>query len=208
MASQLANPAMRAPVDELGVTLLAAQSAAEEWNIPGAPSEHPPGAMDELAHFDALMAAAGARFGVDPDRTLAAGFSAGATVTWTLACFRGDAAAGFAPMSGTFWRPLPQDCATGAVDLVHHHGTGDATVPMEGRAVMGSRQGSVDGASDLMARTGAHGPARTRPAPGLDCSRRPDDEGRVLEPCLFGGGHVLDPDHLRDAWTALGMDDG
>ena len=56
-------------------------------------------------------------------------------MVWHLACYRGASFAGFAPMSGTFWEPVPETCPTGPVNLIHYHGTKDPVVPLTGRQI-------------------------------------------------------------------------
>lgn len=38
----------------------------------------------------------------------------------------------------------------------------------------------------------------------LDCGRRTNPEGRVLELCLHPGGHRFDPAYVVRAWHELG----
>ena len=67
-------------------------------------------------------------------------------------CLRTEEAfAGFAPVSGTFWRPVPARCA-GPAPVFHIHGTADRVVPVEGRSLAGGRlvQGDVRDALEMM----------------------------------------------------------
>ena len=205
-ANEMKNMATRRVAGELGVALIAAQSAGEDWNLPGAPHGEVEAASDEIGYFDAVIADATERFGLDRDRVMLAGFSAGGMMVWTLACHRGDAYAGYAPMSGTFWAPVPESCPGGPVDLVHYHGTRDEVVPTEGRAIQDAMQGRVADAFGVIARTGDYGPAPPRRAAGLDCEGKVEPGGRRLELCLFDGGHEFRPERIADAWTRLGID--
>ncbi|MDZ4134510.1 MAG: polyhydroxybutyrate depolymerase [Paracoccaceae bacterium] len=204
-AAEMRNAGMRRMASDLGAVYVAAQAGQRDWNIPGSPSENRADPGAELAYFDALLADLGARFGVDPQQTLVTGFSAGGMVVWQLACFRGDRVAGFAPMSGTFWAPVPQDCTTGAVNLIHSHGTRDKVVPMAGRAVASTRQGDVARAFDLMTRTGGYGPARPVAMQGFECARQTNPAGKMLELCTFDGGHSFNPRFLRRVWADFGL---
>jgi polyhydroxybutyrate depolymerase len=38
---------------------------------------------------------------------------------------------------------------------------------------------------------------------GLACKERRNDEGEVLDFCLFSGGHWFNPEHLRHGWRKL-----
>lgn len=205
-AAEMRNPGLRSTARDLGAILIAAAARDDDWNIPGSPSEDTARPGEELAYFDALLADAKARFGLDPARTLVAGFSAGGMVVWNLACFRGQSVAGFAPMSGTFWAPLPAACPTGPVDLYQSHGTRDGVVPMAGRPIEDWRQGDVAQAFALMTRTGGYGAPRSDPATGYDCARQTNPAGKVLELCTFPGGHGFRAAFLKRVWQELGLD--
>ncbi len=106
---------------------------------------HPdrPARRDEAAFIMAVADDAAARFGVQRERMLLAGFSIGGSQVSYLACAHPDAFAAYAPVAGNFWRPHPTGC-TGPVRLFHTHGLADKTVPLEGREVAsGFRQGDV-----------------------------------------------------------------
>lgn len=205
-AAEMRNPGLRTMARDLGAILIAAASRDDDWNIPGSPSEDKALPGEELAYFDALLADAKARFGLDPARTLVAGFSAGGMVVWNLACFRGQSVAGFAPMSGTFWEPLPEACPTGAVNLYQSHGTRDSVVPMAGRPIQQTRQGDVAQAFALMTRAGGYGAAQPVAVTGYDCARRTNPAGKVLELCTFPGGHGFRGAFLKRVWAELGLD--
>ncbi|MFY0311737.1 alpha/beta hydrolase family esterase [Leisingera sp. D0M16] len=76
---------------------------------------------DEGAFFASVLADASARFGTSGSRTVLAGFSAGAFMVHYLACRDPGAFAAYAPLSGAFWRPLPERCE-GPVRLLQVHG--------------------------------------------------------------------------------------
>jgi polyhydroxybutyrate depolymerase len=187
----------------LGVALVAAQADGFDWNIPGAPSADVRAGDEELAYFDALIEDLTKRFAIDRTRLVASGFSAGAMVVWNLACYRGASFAGFAPVAGTFWDPLPEVCPSGSVNLIHYHGTEDPVVPLQGRKVKNSHQGDVFKAIELIARSGGYYPAESESAPGLQCNRQVDRDGRLLELCLFAGQHELKVAHLARAWRVF-----
>lgn len=197
------NRAMTGLASELGVALVAAQADGFDWNIPGAPSADARADDEELLYFDALIEDLTKRFAIDRTRLLVSGFSAGAMVVWNLACYRGASFAGFAPVAGTFWAPMPEACPSGSVNLIHYHGTEDTVVPLQGRKVQNSHQGNVFGAFDLIARSGSYRPAESEAASGLQCNRQVDREGRVLELCLFPGQHELRSGHLARAWRVI-----
>lgn len=200
----IGNPALRALVDELGVALIAPKSHAEDWTLPNNPSAGEGPARDEVAYVARVKADAVERFGLDPDRMLAAGFSAGGMLVWNLICDDPGRFAGHAPMSGTFWAPVPESCERPVAPVIHTHGTADEIVPMAGRPIESARQGDVAEALAMYRALGGHEPADPAPAgEGLDCEAWMAPDGQRLELCLHGGGHEFSADHLRRAWDVL-----
>jgi polyhydroxybutyrate depolymerase len=188
-----------------GLAFVAADAAGDDWQIPGVPSYPAADGMAELAYFDALRDDLIERFAVDPERIVAAGFSAGGMMTWHLACHRGDAFAGFVPLAGTFWAPLPDHCPTTAIDLIHYHGTADSIVPIEGRPIGEAHQSDVREAMALLTAAGGYSTVASEPAPDLDCTLHRNDADQRLELCLFEGGHELRIEHLVRALRLLGL---
>ena len=121
-------------------------------------------------------------------------------MVWHLACHRGSVFAGFAPMSGTFWEPLPTRCPGGPVNPIHYHGNEDPAVPILGRPVKDAHQGSVYAAIDLITQAGDYYVREASLTADMDCGRQEDSAGHVVELCNFRGGHVLKPAHLERAW--------
>lgn len=194
------NQALAALASELGVVFVAAQAAGPEWNLPGAPSVDALQGVDELAYFDALVADLTRRFGIPPGRTMVTGFSSGAMMVWHLACYRGEIFAGLAPMSGTFWEPIPSDCPAHDFNLIHYHGREDPVVPLHGRQIKDAHQGDILKAVELAQRLGEFRPVASEPSPGLDCARQSNAGGNLLELCLFTGKHQLKAQHIARAW--------
>ena len=196
--------------EDLGVAFVAANADGRDWRIPGVPSFPEADGVEALAYFDALRQALIDRHGVDPDRIVASGFSAGGMMVWHLACHRGQDYAGFIPLSGTFWAPLPETCPTTAVDLIHYHGTEDTVVPLEGRPINQSRQGDVRKALALFTEQGGYRPADSEsgahePDAELDCTLALNDQGQRLELCLYAGGHGFEREHLVHAMRLFGL---
>jgi polyhydroxybutyrate depolymerase len=194
------NKALTGLAAKLGVALVAAQAAGPDWNIPGAPDHHELEGIDELAYFDALIEDLTARFAIDRTRLVASGFSTGGMMVWHLACYRGAAFAGFVPMSGTFWEPVPETCPSGAVNLIHYHGREDPVVPLTGRQIKDAHQGDISEAIGMLARSGGYRPVESAETAGLECARQVADGGKLLEFCLFPGKHQLKTRHLARAW--------
>ena len=189
--------------DRLDIALIAPKSAGRDWTIPGAPQHSTVAGVDELAYFDRVIADAARRFPIDTTKLLAAGFSAGGMMIWNLACHRSESFAGFAPIAGTFWWPEPQRCTTPPANIVHMHGTSDRIVPLEGRRIAETRQGSVTHAIAMYTAYGQFGSASNVMARNLTCTRRVNKAGRFLEFCTFPGGHSYNPRHIARAWRLM-----
>ena len=208
-AQTMKHKGLRALADDLGIALIAVQSADDDWSIPGAPSHSTDAGVDELAYFDDVVEDAATRFAIDRRRLLATGFSAGGMMVWNLACFRGGLFAGFAPMSGTFWQPVPQTCPGAPVNLFHFHGTRDAIVPIEGRAIDDAAQGDIRVAADMLLREGGYGTeSETVNKDGTECrsasaSDKKTGAVKLFDLCLHDGKHVFKTDFVRRSWLRL-----
>ena len=197
------NKALRALADDLGVAFVAPNAAGDDWDIPGVPDNMQSTGEHELAYFDALIEDIVAKHNIDRDRIVMSGFSAGGMVTWHLACHRGDRFAGFIPIAGTHWAPVPESCPAEAQSVVHIHGMSDRIVPLEGRPIQKTHQGSV---SRTLARHRSAG-AFDAPVPesgaGLDCETMTNGDGKVMAYCTHPGGHSIRSEFLGKAWEIL-----
>ncbi|WP_371154024.1 PHB depolymerase family esterase [Jannaschia sp. 2305UL9-9] len=160
---------------------------------------------DEGAFFAEVISDAQARYGIDPDAVLLAGFSAGGFMVNYLACETPDAFAAYAPISGGFWRPHPSDCA-GPVKLLHTHGFRDSTVPLEGRPLQSGQWLQGDIFEGLGIWRAANGCARPDPdgyASTDQFMRRywECQPGSALEFALFPGGHGVPA-----GWADMALD--
>ncbi|MDJ0945368.1 MAG: hypothetical protein QNJ30_18010 [Kiloniellales bacterium] len=198
-AAIMRNKALGKAVSKLGLALVAPKSLGDDWSIPNAPREY----TDDFAFFDRLLEEITARFAIDPRRIMATGFSAGGMMVWNLACQRGGSFAGFAPIAGTFWAPIPQSCPSPPVHLLHTHGTDDKIVPLRGRPIQKTHQGDVYRALSLFGEAGDFGAAEAYEVLDLKCERRMNPEGRALELCLHPGGHSLKSEYVVRAWREL-----
>ncbi|WP_208979357.1 alpha/beta hydrolase family esterase [Pseudovibrio axinellae] len=195
------NKALRRLANELGVALVVPQGVGGSWSYPGSPSQD----RDEFAFFDEMLSDVSDRFPVDRDKILLAGFSMGGSMVWNLACYQGENYAGFAPIAGAFWDPIPQECPSPLTNLYHTHGIEDKTVPMVGRAIGANwRQSDVFDSLDVWKRQA--GLYRTEPtsviAGDLECDVW-SSEGEKLELCLHDGGHSMKANWIRRAWLDL-----
>lgn len=182
---------LTAAADRHGVLVVAPDGLEGSWAHQGSPSAR----RDENAFLDALMADVERRWPVDPARRWAAGFSQGGSMAWHAACFRGRSFTAFMPVAGAFWRPHPQTCPGGPVDLLHTHGTTDTVVPMAGRPIRETfHQGDVrEGMALWLAQDGcAAEPTRVERVDQLDCEVWAGcTTGRDLRLCLHAGGHMI-----------------
>ena len=185
-----------------GLAFIALDALGGDWALPNAPG-HAVEARDEMAYLDAVIADAGQRFGVQPKRTVITGFSAGGMFVWNAICDRGDAYGGYIPYSGTFWKGPPATCAAGVPNIVHVHGDADTTVPLEGRAIGETRQGSVP-ATLAMYRADKGFVGETRFDTGdMACERSVTSDGKHLDFCMFPGKHSFTAERLATAYELL-----
>lgn len=197
------NTSLRKMVHARGLALIAAQGVGGTWDLPNGPRTPDSTGAAEFAYFDAVIVDAQTRFGIDPQRLLASGFSAGGMMVWNLACAQPDVFAGFVPISGTFWRGPPPDCATPVASLIHIHGDVDDTVPVDGRQIGPTRQGKVSDALEMYSELGGFGAATAKTIGDLRCKQQGNPERKILEFCLFSGGHSFRTEYLSYALDRL-----
>jgi polyhydroxybutyrate depolymerase len=139
-ASVTGNTAMLAELSARGYALIApegqprASRPNKNWGVHDNRT-HP---RDDIAFIAEVLDDA-ALHGIDRDRVLLAGFSRGGSMVWDIACHAPATARAYAPISGAFWEPLPENCKA-PIDLFHSHGWTDRVVPIEGRSF---RDGAV-----------------------------------------------------------------
>jgi polyhydroxybutyrate depolymerase len=199
-AQAMDNTGLRQVADDLGLALIALQSGGDDWAVAHVPQAPDRTETLEYGYVDAVLADAATRATIDPARRVAAGFSAGGMMIWTLACGASDRFRGFVAVSGTFWAPMPDTCPTPAANLVQIHGTADTMVPLEGRVIGDARQGDVAEALAMYAAHGGFRPEGTIPAPGdMTCQTARNPAGKLLAFCTFDGGHDFSTVRLRYA---------
>jgi polyhydroxybutyrate depolymerase len=195
-AGVMRNRSLRRMVSNAGLALIAAQGVNGSWDLPYGPRTFDSTGAFEFAYFDAVIADATSRHHIDPNRIIAAGFSAGGMMVWNLACSHPEKFAGFVPMSGTFWLKPPETCATPVSSIVHIHGDADKTVPLTGREILDTKQGEVEDALAKYEAFAGHGDVTESRAGTLSCRNRSNPDGEILEFCLFPGGHSFRTEHL------------
>lgn len=167
------------------------------------------GARDDAGFVVDVADDAATRFHLDRKRMVLAGFSLGGSMTTYVACRTPGAFAAFAPVAGSFWNPLPQDCA-GPTRLFHTHGRADGTVPMAGRRLrIGLEQGDVLKSLDILAALDGCAPG-AEPLPKREIYDRTRwtgcKPGASLDLALHPGGHGVPKgwaDMVLD-WLAAG----
>ena len=195
-AGAMQNASLRGMLSEVGYALIAANGIDGSWDLPFGPRTFDSDGSAEIAYFEAVVADTVAHHHIDPRRIVAAGFSAGGMMVWTLACARPDLFAGFVPYAGTFWLRPPDNCATPVGSIVHFHGTEDPTVPLKGREIGETRQGEVEAALSMYEKLGNFGPADYYKVGPLTCLHRTNPQDETLQLCLFGGGHSFRTEFL------------
>ena len=176
------------PMGEVRALAIYPDGRNNTWAHTGSPSS----ARDELAFFDAVLADVLDKFPVDRERLIISGFSQGGSMAWDIACFRGAATgAVFAPVSGSFWEPLPASCPGGPVRLRHEHGLNDKVIPLEGRPIGSFQQGDSREAVAMAVRTnGCAGDPRTVEEDGRTCQIWDQcANGTEVQLCLHPGDH-------------------
>jgi len=186
-----------------GVLLIAPDGMNKSWSVANAPRKD----RDELAFVEEILADVRARWPVDEDRVWAAGFSMGGSMTWEIACRKAGLFKAYFPVSGSFWAPIPQDCATAPDRLRHVHGMKDPVMPLEGRVIRETwRQGNLFQGFDLLKAENrcAAEPTRVYQDGDRQCRVWSGCGGATeMQLCLHGGGHMIPPDWIASsiAWA-------
>ena len=199
----MGNKSLRRLASDLGAALIAGKSVGPGWDIPNNPREMESTGENEFAYFDAVIEDASTRFSLDTDRMMATGFSGGGMMVWNLICARSDSFAGFAPIAGTFWLKPPETCDAPVASVVHIHGDADRIVPLDGRVIGPTKQGEVSAALGMYRSFGAFGPSKTVLEGPLRCEESVNESGKILQFCLFSGGHSFRTEYIRYAWESL-----
>lgn len=160
---------------------------------------------DDVAFTHAVLADVAQRFGVDPARQYAAGFSAGGSMVWLLACRSAETFSGYVSLSGALRQPNDtSDCPNAPVRFLHIHGFADTQVPLEGRAIRDWHQGSVWDSLALARKAGQcrSNPDRIRFSTDYRCRHWDAScaDGAVRL-CLRNGGHGM-----PRGWTDMARD--
>jgi polyhydroxybutyrate depolymerase len=198
-AGVLARTDMMRLVEEQRVILAVPQGLEARWHVrPGGPRPR-----DDLAFAASVAEDVMARHRVDPAMVVASGFSAGAFLTWTLACERPGRFTGFLPVAGGLWHPVREGpCPGGPVAIRHVHGRDDHTVPLAGRTLSGgARQGDIRASLAAALVTNHCAPVPEVGERGAEtCTTWRACRGGALTFCTHAGGHDMDA-----RWIAEGL---
>lgn len=117
------------------------------------------------------------------------GFSLGGALSEYLACKGSLDIEGVHPISGGFWDPVPESCATG-FDVRHVHGLSDTTWPYTGRGVGDGMQADQEDVQELWTRNGGCDEESIQTAEGpLSCTSWTGCSNRVSW-CTHQEGHT------------------
>lgn len=124
--------------------------------------------VDDVAYIRGLIAEAAATYSIDPQRIGLVGHSNGGFMALRMACEASDLVTSVVSLAGSTWAD-DTSCAptTYPVSVLAMHGDEDATIPYEGRPVLG---GGFPGAVETVRRFAAHAGCNNTPvmAPNLD----------------------------------------
>ncbi|MGX1305899.1 polyhydroxybutyrate depolymerase [Amorphus suaedae] len=199
--SVMENDGIMKAADALGVLLVVPNGQGKTWSFPGSPERH----RDEIAFVSHVLDDVEARYPIQAGRTVATGFSMGASMTWFVACSLGERFAGFVPVAGAYWNPIPTDCPSPVPNLIQIHGTSDDVVPMAGRAIgESSRQSDVNASLKTWRdRAGCEATPEPVEMGELACLRWRGCGGKLLELCTHPGGHMIKPEWVVDGYRTL-----
>lgn len=102
------------------------------------------GTRDDVAFTLDVVADAKTKVSIDPDRIYVAGFSAGGSMAWLMACKAAKDFTAFVSISGALREPNDTtNCPSRPVRFLQIHGFADNQVPFEGRGIRDWHQGSL-----------------------------------------------------------------
>ena len=199
----LGNGGMATDFADQGYLLVAPNGFAPE---PGGPRSYPARDRDDwrddIAFTFAVLDDLESRYPIDRERIYAAGFSAGGSMVWRLACAAGDRLAGMVSVAGALRVPNDTTCdGLAGLPILQVHGFTDNQVPFEGRAIRDWHQGSVWDSLELaVARNGCrtHPDTITLDDPFWTRDWHDSCSGAPVRLVIHPGGHGL-----PQGWTGL-----
>ena len=197
------HPSFIRAAKRLGFVLVGVEGLAGQWTFKnGVDRGHQ---RNEFKYFSEVTRDIRRRFDVDPRKTVVAGFSIGASMTWYLACSHPEEFAGFIPVAGTLWRPQPKRCSNKIGEIYHYHGTEDPTFPLAGRRVHDKHQGDSRDTFNNMYRQDPCSAKLVEELKfrGQRCKLHRNCDGEALQFCLNGSGHEVRGFYLVDGFTRI-----
>ena len=194
------NKAMVRGVTQRGAIFVVPFAQTGYWRQIGAGRAE--GGRDELAYVRALMADVKRRWPIDQTRTMATGFSRGASMVWNLACYAGPLFSAYLPIAGGFWNSTPKTCPGGPVNMRHIHGLSDRVVAYDTIGVYNSMP--IPDGMRLYRQINQCPPAAnaTRKTKRLDCEIWSTcNTGKRLQVCTHPRGHSI-----RAEWVGEGLE--
>lgn len=186
---------LREFVEAQGITLVALQSAGDDWAIPNVPTGGKYVPRDEIAYVTSVVSDLETRLAIRRDAIAFAGFSAGGMLVSHVACKSALRLHAFIAIAGTVWAPEPDRCTQNKTPLVHFHGLNDKVVPLKGRPIANTHQGDVRRFLDVLA--SGRGPNSADDDLGLKACANADQirQSNVFL-CLNDNGHGYQPQSL------------
>lgn len=194
------NRAMVRGVTRRGALFVAPWARTGYWRQIG--EGRAEGGRDELAYITAVVTDLRRRWPIDDSRSLASGFSRGASMVWNVACYAGEPFRAYLAIAGGFWHSTPTHCPGGAVNLRHVHGSKDRVVSLARTGVYDSRS-ILEGLTLLRRVNGCSvGSAGEQAHPRYTCQTwGACSSGSEVQLCLHPGGHSIPAE-----WVAEGFD--
>ncbi|MGI9407987.1 MAG: alpha/beta hydrolase family esterase, partial [Hyphomicrobiaceae bacterium] len=160
------------------------------------------GGRDELAYVNAVMADIKRRWPIAEGKTMATGFSRGASMVWNVACYAGPLFHAYLPIAGGFWNSNPESCPGGPVNMRHVHGLSDRVVAFDEIGVYNSMP-IPEGLSLYRAINQCRDtPNGSQKTPHLSCEVWSTcGTGKRIDVCTHPKGHSI-----RAEWVGLGLD--
>lgn len=187
-------------VTQRGAIFVAPYAQTGYWQQIGAGRAE--GGRDELAYVRAVMADIKRRWPIDTSRTMASGFSRGASMVWNVACYAGSLFHAYVPIAGGFWNSNPTTCPGGPVNLRHIHGLTDRVVAFGEVGVYNSM--AIPEGLSLYRQINQcpSKPDDTEKRARLDCEIWSScTSGKRVDVCTHPRGHSL-----RSEWVGEGLD--
>ena len=194
-ASGVMNRRLRAYAEDEGTTLVALQSAGDDWASPNVPTGGNYVPRNEIAYLTSVIEDIETRLGNPRSRMVFVGFSAGGMFVSHTACASDLGLHAFVAIAGTVWAPGPDTCTVNTTPFVHIHGTNDKVVPMQGRPIAETHQGDVMTFLTTLA-TSRGAQEITLPAGQEVCDAAQRIAGSNVVLCLTDAGHGYQPEAL------------